>query len=142
MRTHARALRKDMIPAERMIWYALRAHRLNGASFRRQAPIGPYIADFVSHAAMLIIEIDGGQHFEDGHERRDAARDGFLNAEGYRVLRFDNHQVLTNRHGVLSRIAEVLGEAAPSLPSPASGRGGEAAASGSRSKSDSAESSR
>jgi very-short-patch-repair endonuclease len=129
MRSRARALRKDMTPAERIIWYALRAHRLNGAAFRRQAPIGPYIADFVSRAAKLIIEIDGGQHFEDGHERRDAARDAFLIGEGYHVLRFDNHQVMTNRHGVLSRIAEVLGEAAPSLPSPASGRGGEAAAS-------------
>jgi very-short-patch-repair endonuclease len=132
MRSHARALRKDMTPAERIIWYALRAHRLNGAAFRRQAPIGPYIADFVSHTAMLIIEIDGGQHFEDGHEQRDAIRDAYLNAEGYRVLRFDNHQVMTNRQGVLTRIAEVLGEAAPSLPSPASGRGGEAAASESR----------
>ena len=71
-----------MTPAERIIWYALRAHRLNGAGFRRQAPIGPYIADFVSHAAKLIIEIDGGQHFEDGHERRDAVRDAFLNGRG------------------------------------------------------------
>jgi very-short-patch-repair endonuclease len=133
MRSQARALRKDMTPAERIIWYALRAHRLNGASFRRQAPIGPYIADFISHAAKLIIEIDGGQHFEDAHERRDAAREAYLNAEGFRVLRFDNHQVMTNRHGVLTRIAEALGEAAPSLPSPASGRGGEAAASESKS---------
>ena len=91
-----------MTPAERIIWYALRAHRLNGAAFRRQAPIGPYIVDFVSHAAKLIIEIDGGQHFEDGHERRDAARDAYLNAEGYRVLRFDNHEVMTNRQGVLT----------------------------------------
>jgi very-short-patch-repair endonuclease len=130
MRSHARALRKDMTPAERIIWYAVRAHRLSGAGFRRQVPIGPYIVDFVSHAAMLIIEIDGGQHFEDSHERRDAVRDAYLNAEGYRVLRFNNREVMTNRHGVLTRIAEALGEVAPSLPSPASGRGGEAAASG------------
>jgi very-short-patch-repair endonuclease len=78
---------------------------------------------------MLIIEIDGGQHFEDAHEQRDAVRDAYLNAKGYRVLRFNNLDVMTNRHGVLTRIAEALGEAAPSLPSPASGRGGEAAAS-------------
>jgi very-short-patch-repair endonuclease len=115
MRSHARTLRKDMTPAERIIWYALRAHRLNGAGFRRQAPIGPYIADFVSHTAMLIIEIDGGQHFENDHEQRDAVRNAYLNAEGYRVLRFDNHQVKTNRQGVLSRIAEALGEAAASV---------------------------
>jgi very-short-patch-repair endonuclease len=118
-----------MTPAERIIWYAVRAHRLSGAAFRRQVPIGPYIADFVSHAAMLIVEIDGGQHFEDVHEQRDAVRDAYLNSKGYRVLRFDNPEVVTNRHGVLTRIAEALGEVAPSLPSPASGRGGEATAS-------------
>ena len=73
MRAHAHALRRDMTLAERIIWRELRAHRLNGAGFRRQAPIGPYIVDFVSHSAMLIIEIDGGQHFEDAHEARDAS---------------------------------------------------------------------
>jgi very-short-patch-repair endonuclease len=140
MRSHARALRKDMTPAERIIWYAVRAHRLNGAGFRRQAPIGPYIADFISYAAMLIIEIDGGQHLEDAHERRDAVRDAYLNAEGFRVLRFNNRDVMTNRHGVLTIIAEALGEAAPSLPSPASGRGGEAAASESQNRSSGRES--
>ena len=118
-----------MTPAERIIWRAVRAHRLNGAGFRRQTPIGPYIVDFVSHAAMLIIEIDGGQHFEDAHELRDAVRDAYLRAKGFRVLRFNNHDVMTNREGVLTTIALVLGEAvAPSLPSPASGGGGEAAA--------------
>ena len=129
MRSNARALRKDMTLAERIIWRAVRAHRLNGAGFRRQTPIGPFIVDFVSHAAMLIIEIDGGQHFEDSHERRDAARDAYLRARGFRVLRFNNHDVMTNREGVLTTIASALGEAvSPSLPSPASGGGGEAAA--------------
>src|SRR5882724_6227534 len=78
MRSHARALRQELTKAERIIWYGLRAHRLEGAAFRRQTPIGPYIVDFVSHAAKLIIEIDGGQHFEEGHERRDRRRDAFL----------------------------------------------------------------
>jgi very-short-patch-repair endonuclease len=129
MRSHARALRKDMTLAERIIWRELRAHRLNGAGFRRQTPIGRYIVDFVSHAAMLVIEIDGGQHFEDAHEARDATRDAYLRAKGFRVLRFNNHDVMTNREGVLTVIAAVLGEAvSPSLPSPASGGGGEAAA--------------
>ncbi len=128
MRSHARALRKDMTLAERIVWRELRAHRLSGAGFRRQAPIGRYIVDFVSHAAMLIVEIDGGQHFEDAHERRDAVRDAYLSAKGYRVLRFNNHDVMTNREGVLAVIASILGEAvSPSLPSPASGGGGEAA---------------
>jgi very-short-patch-repair endonuclease len=129
MRTHARTLRKDMTLAERIVWHSVRAHRFNGVSFRRQAPIGPYIADFISHAAKLIIEIDGGQHFEDAHEARDAIRDAYLRARGFRVLRFNNHDVMKNRDGVLTVIAAVLGEAAaPSLPSPASGGGREAAA--------------
>jgi very-short-patch-repair endonuclease len=108
-----------MTLAEQIIWRAVRAHRLNGAGFRRQTPIGPHIVDFVSHSAMLIIEIDGGQHFEDSHERRDAARDAHLRSKGYRVLRFNNYDVMTNREGVLTTIASALGEAvAPSLPSP------------------------
>ena len=131
MRSHARELRGNMTRAERVIWQELRAHRLEGMGFRRQTPIGPYIVDFVSHAAMVIVEIDGGQHFEDAHEVRDAIRDSYLRARGFRVLRFNNHDVMTNRDGVLTVIATVLGEAvAPSLPSPASGGGGEAAARG------------
>src|SRR5581483_11056790 len=96
-RSHARALRRELTDAEQIIWHAVRAHRLDGASFRRQTPIGPYIVDFISHPAKLVIEIDGGQHFETGHERRDAKRDAFLMAKGYRVLRFNNHEVMTNR---------------------------------------------
>jgi very-short-patch-repair endonuclease len=116
-----------MTLAERIIWRALRAHRLNGAGFRRQTPIGPYIVDFVSHSAMLIVEIDGGQHFDDAHEARDEARDAYLRSKGFKVLRFSNYDVMTNREGVLTVIAAVLGEAvSPSLPSPASGGGGEA----------------
>jgi very-short-patch-repair endonuclease len=118
-----------MTDAERIVWYAVRAHRLNAASFRRQAPIGPFIVDFVCHDARLIIEIDGAQHFEAEHEKRDARRDAFLTARGYRVLRFNNHDVMTNRQGVVEAISAALA-ASPSLPSPASGGGGEAVASG------------
>jgi very-short-patch-repair endonuclease len=118
-------LRRDMTKAERTIWYGLRAHRLEGAGFRRQTPIGPYIVDFVSHAAKLIIEIDGGQHFDDAVEARDKRRDAFLVSKGFRVLRLNNHDVMTNRIGVLETIAAAVREArAPSLPSPASGGGG------------------
>jgi very-short-patch-repair endonuclease len=131
MRLRARTLRRDLTKAERIIWYGLRAHRLEGASFRRQTPIGPYIVDFVSHEAKLIIEIDGGQHFEDRQEARDKRRDAFLAAKGFRVIRFSNHDVMTNRLGVLQTIATAVREAiAPSLPSPASGGGGERGASG------------
>jgi very-short-patch-repair endonuclease len=128
-RTHARALRRDSTDAERIIWEALRAHRLNGASFRRQTPIGPFIVDFVCHKAKLIIEIDGGQHFEAAHAARDARREAFLKTKGYRVLRFNNHEVMTNRTGVLTIIADALRERP--LPNPPSQAGeGTAAASG------------
>src|ERR1700721_450988 len=93
LRVRARALRRSMTDAERIIWYAVRAHRLNGASFRRQTPIGPFIVDFVCHEARLTIEVDGGQHFESENEKRDARRDRFLASKGYRVLRFSNHDV-------------------------------------------------
>src|SRR5215813_7451315 len=124
----ARSLRRSLTNAERIIWYAVRAHRLNGASFRRQDPIGPFIVDFVCHGARLIVEIDGGQHFEAEHETRDARRDAFLRSKGFSVLRFSNRDVMTNRQGVLEAIAAALA-ASPSLPSPASGGGGEAGAS-------------
>src|SRR5688572_11258384 len=84
LRSRARSLRRELTDVERIIWSALRAHRMNGASFRRQTTIGPYVADFVCHAANLIIEIDGGQHFEDEHMKRDARRDAFLASTGFR----------------------------------------------------------
>jgi len=116
-RKRSRSLRRDSTDAERLIWAALRAHRLEGASFRRQTPIGPYIADFVCHDARLVVELDGGQHFEEEHLRRDARRDAFLASRGFRVLRFNNHDVMTNRRGVLETIAAAI-RVAPSLTLP------------------------
>jgi very-short-patch-repair endonuclease len=113
----SRALRTNSTDAERLIWAALRNHRMKGASFRRRAPTGPYIVDFICHAASLVIEIDGGQHFEPRHEQRDARRDAFLASKGLRVLRFSNHDVMTNRAGVLETIAAAI-EHAPSLTLP------------------------
>ena len=117
MRTRARSLRRDSTDAERIIWSALRAHRLNGASFRRQTPVGPYVADFLCHSAKLIVEIDGSQHFEPAQQKRDARRDTFLASKAYRVLRFNNYDVMTNREGVFETIAAAL-LAAPSPPLP------------------------
>jgi very-short-patch-repair endonuclease len=117
LRSNAKALRRDMTDAERTIWYELRAHRFLGASFRRQTPIGPYIVDFVCHAAKLIIELDGGQHFEAEHMARDARRDAYLSALGFRIHRFNNLDVMTNKSGVLETIAAALGKA-PSLTLP------------------------
>ena len=120
MRGRARSLRRDSTDAERIIWSVLRAHRLNGASFRRQTPVGPYVADFLCHGAKLIVEIDGGQHFEREQQKRDARREAFLTSKGYRILRFNNYDVMTNREGIIETIAAELA-AAP--PSPASGGG-------------------
>jgi very-short-patch-repair endonuclease len=117
LRENAKAMRRDMTDAEPIIWYKVRAHRFRGASCRRQTPIGPYVVDFVCHAARLIIELDGGQHFESGNMVRDKRRDSYLAAQGYRVLRFNNHEVVTNKAGVLETIAEAIGRA-PSLALP------------------------
>jgi very-short-patch-repair endonuclease len=94
---------------------------MHGAGFRRQTPIGPYIADFVCHASHLIIEIDGGQHFDTEHMKRDSQRDAFLRNKVFRVLRFNNHDVMTNRQGVAETIAAALAMCPPPPPPPPRG---------------------
>ena len=118
VRANARALRKNSTDAERILWSEVRDHRLNGAGFRRQVPIGNYIADFVCHAAKLVIELDGGQHFSDQAEKKDAARTTVIEANGFQVIRFSNHDVMTNRAGVLETIAAAVAERAPTLTLP------------------------
>ena len=118
LRSNARALRKNSTDAERLLWSELRDHRLNGAGFRRQVPIGSYIADFMCHTAKLAIELDGGQHFSDRGEQTDAARSAVIEAKGFQVLRFSNHDVMTNRAGVLETIAAAVAERAPTLTLP------------------------
>jgi len=122
-RSRARTLRKNLTDAERTMWTMLRGRHLDGFAFRRQFPIGPFIADFVCLATKLVIEIDGGQHFSDDGEMRDARRTAFIESEGFRVMRFSNHDVLTNRAGVLQAIAAAIRENAPSLPLPHKGGG-------------------
>jgi len=114
-RDFARKLRRNETPAERRLWYLLRDRRLGDAKFRRQVPVGPYVADFLCRAARLIVEVDGGQHADSRH---DAARDAWLAAQGWRVVRFWNGEVMGNPAGVCDAILEAL-----TLPSPASGRG-------------------
>ena len=102
----ARHLRRVMTDAERRLWRELRAHRFAAWHFRRQHPVGPYIVDFICLAARLVIEIDGGQHSPD----RDGRRTAWLEAAGFRVLRFWNNEVLANSEGVLQAIAEAPAE--------------------------------
>src|SRR5882672_5523242 len=84
----ARRLRRDMTEAEKRLWYLLRGHRFDGMKFKRQVPVGPYIVDFASISLRLIIELDGGQH--DSRREHDARRTAWLEADGYRVIRFWN----------------------------------------------------
>jgi very-short-patch-repair endonuclease len=114
----ARALRHDMTEAEIKLWAILR--EIDGFKFRRQVPIGPYIVDFVCHNVKLIIEADGGQH--DPEAEQEIARTELLEAEGYRVLRFWNNEVLVNLEGVHATISGALGDISPS-PNPPPSRG-------------------
>ena len=97
-----------MTLAEQKLWYHLRSKRLNGIKFRRQLTIGGYIVDFVSMEYRLIIELDGGQHSE--QIEYDERRTAFLNAQGYRVLRFWNNEALQQTEAVLEKIIEMCGE--------------------------------
>jgi len=121
-RDRARELRRDMTDAERRLWRCLRLRQLDGFRFRRQVPVGPYIADFACLEASLLVEVDGGQH--DGSEG-DPVRDAFLRRHGFRVLRFWNNEVLADPEGVCEVILHRLAEGPPPRPSPAGGGGSE-----------------
>ena len=100
----ARHLRRRMTPAETALWSALRNANL-GHRFRRQHPIPPYTIDFTCIPARLAIELDGATH-----ATPDPRRETFLAERGWQVLHFWNNEVLANRPGILTRIAEVLAE--------------------------------
>jgi very-short-patch-repair endonuclease len=113
-------MRAEPTEPEQKLWWHLR-YRLNveGSHFRRQVRFGHYIADFVSHGAKLVIEVDGGQH--DEQALADAERSKFIEAQGYRVLRFWNNQVLGNIDGVLEEIRRVVTTTPTPNPSPQGG---------------------
>jgi very-short-patch-repair endonuclease len=104
--------------AERRLWQRRRGLEADGSHFRRQATIGPYFAAFACHARRLVIELDGGQHGEQANAARDVERDAYLRANGYRVLRFWNNDVMQNIDSVLEVIAEALGAPLPPTPDP------------------------
>ena len=101
----AREHRKIATDAEKRLWRALR-EKLPQAKFRRQSIVGRYYPDFLSFRHKLIVEVDGGQHSEE----LDAARTRYLEARGYRVIRFWNHEVLGNTDGVVDAIARAMKE--------------------------------
>jgi len=104
----AKALRRDMTEAESRLWKHLRAHRMGDVHFRRQHAIGNYIVDFCAPRRKLVIELDGSQHLE--QKAYDAERTEFLKAQGYKVLRFWNHDVMNNLDAVLTVIWSTLQE--------------------------------
>jgi very-short-patch-repair endonuclease len=123
----ARSLRAQMTDAERKLWFALKGRRFDAFKFRRQVPIGLYIADFLCYESRLVVEVDGGQHAESA---RDVARDAWLARNAFRVVRYWNNDVLQNLEGVLTDLAAVLNTTphpSSSLrstpPSPARGEG-------------------
>jgi len=106
----ARDMRKRPTDAERKVWLKVRDRRFLDLVFRRQVPFGGYIADFVCDSAKLIVEIDGGQHMNEEAQAYDAARTRYLEALGYRVIRFWNSDVTENIDGVLEQMREVIEE--------------------------------
>ena len=109
MSERARRMRRDLSDAERRLWHKLRELNGQGFHFRQQAPIGPYIADFCDHTAKLVVEVDGAQHGEPKGLAVDRRRTRWLEAQGYRVLRFWNHEPLINMAGVEVAILVALG---------------------------------
>lgn len=99
--SRARALRRAQTDAEARLWFRLRNRQLAGHKFVRQEPIGPYIVDFVCRELKLVVELDGSQHAESAH---DVKRDAWLQDEGYRVIRFWNHEVMQNLESVLETV--------------------------------------
>jgi len=91
----------------------LRKLDLNGTHFRRQAPFGPYIVDFVCHRARLIVEVDGGIHKHPVVTARDAERETWLRSRGYSVVRITNQDAMFDPFGVATRIAGLIGSNNP-----------------------------
>jgi len=107
-KTHQRAksLRKQMSPPEGLLWSRLRRMRGFGATFRRQHPIGPFIADFCCSTAKLVIEVDGSHHSEDAQILKDEAQSLYLQERGYRVLRIPASDIMRNVDEVAQGVVE------------------------------------
>jgi very-short-patch-repair endonuclease len=126
-RMHAKTMRKQMTKAELLLWIRLREANGHGFKFRRQHPIGPYIADFAHLRARLIIEIDGATHWTVDERAQDRRREDYLRGRGRNVIRFTNQAIYENVEGVvevlLHRLRPHPTDVAHRSTSPASGRG-------------------
>lgn len=111
LKTTARALRSNMTPTEKMIWFAIRGKKLLGIQFYRQKTLGSYIVDFYAPAVNLIVEIDGAHHLTAENVEQDQFRDTVLNQLGLRVLRFSNFQVKNTFSTVIEAIMIAIRDA-------------------------------
>jgi very-short-patch-repair endonuclease len=107
-RERATRLRRQPTQAEIRMWRLLYPFRTGGFHFRKQAPIGPYVADIACHHAKIVIELDGDTHFTGDAPRHDATRDAFLRRNGYHVLRFTNDDITHNPDGVFATVEDAL----------------------------------
>jgi very-short-patch-repair endonuclease len=107
-RATARRLRSSQTGAEKSLWRQLRKLEMKGTHFRRQVPIGNYVADFACLASRLVIELDGSHHGDESNTAHDDSRTQWLEAEGYRVLRFWNNDLTENLDGVMGSIYAAL----------------------------------
>ena len=110
LKQKARNLRTSMTSAEQLLWFHLRRKQLLGIPFYRQRPIGQYIVDFYAPAIRLVIEVDGGQHFEAAGIAADTHRSAFLTAQGLAVVRYDNLQVIKETLQVLEEIYRLISD--------------------------------
>ncbi|HEX3501931.1 MAG TPA: endonuclease domain-containing protein [Xanthobacteraceae bacterium] len=117
-RLRARRLRRSTTDAEKLLWKSLRKLDVQGSHFRRQIPIGPYIADFGCMAARLLIEVDGSQHAEAENKTHDDVRTRWLEREGYRVLRFWNNDITKSMQGVMETIYAAIHGSPSAEPMP------------------------
>lgn len=113
--THARHMRNNPTDAELALWQALSARKVGGVRFNRQVKVPPYVCDFVARSLKLVVEVDGGQHAVNAADA--ARRTRYLEAKGYRVVRFWNNDVLGNLDGVVAEIERVLAMMAAVRPS-------------------------
>jgi very-short-patch-repair endonuclease len=115
--SQARHLRREMTNAETMLWESLRDRGM-GLKFRRQVPIGPYIADFACIKAKLVVELDGPPHNEPSQINHDLRRDSWLRAQGWYVLRVSNDLVIGGGNIILEEIRRAVGSATPPSSDP------------------------
>ena len=104
----ARHLRNNMTDAETILWSRLRRKQILGIQFYRQKPIGRYIVDFFAPKASLVIEVDGSQHKQVKHKKKDELRDSYLSTKGIEVLRLNANEVVREIDSVAQRIYEIV----------------------------------